>query len=34
MTTGPGGPEEKSEDVGLATGRFLTVAEVARYLRV
>jgi excisionase family DNA binding protein len=34
MTTGPGGSEEKSEDVGLATGRFLTVAEVARYLRV
>jgi excisionase family DNA binding protein len=34
MITGPDNAEEKPREGALTTGRFLTVAEVARYLRV
>ena len=34
MITEPNNDEEKPQEGGLTTGRFLTVAEVARYLRV
>jgi excisionase family DNA binding protein len=34
MITGPDEAPEKAREVSLSMGRFLTVAEVARYLRV
>jgi excisionase family DNA binding protein len=34
MITGPDNAEEKPQEGALTTGRFLTVAEVAKYLRV
>jgi excisionase family DNA binding protein len=34
MITGPGDAPEKAHEVSPSMGRFLTVAEVARYLRV
>jgi excisionase family DNA binding protein len=34
MATGPDDAQEVSQGLGASMGRFLTVAEVARYLRV